>query len=151
MADILNFDSKDTLLRLALNGDKDKILEFDPGDVNTRRKFYNMKDSMITKQQELDSKIKQLDLKEEDGIQEAFKLEEDGIQEAFKLEEDFFDYLKDLIDDIFGNGATNMICGNRKNVFVLANCIIALCPYFEKFRNDTKNKYTSKLKDAGVL
>ncbi len=140
MADILNFDSKDTLLRLALNGDKDKILEFDPGDVNTRRKFYNMKDSMITKQQELDSKIKQLDLKEEDGI-----------QEAFKLEEDFFDYLKDLIDDIFGNGATNMICGNRKNVFVLANCIIALCPYFEKFRNDTKNKYTSKLKDAGVL
>lgn len=140
MADILNFDSKDTLLRLALNGDKDKILEFDPGDVNTRRKFYNMKDSMITKQQELDSKIKQLDLKEEDGI-----------QEAFKLEEDFFDYLKDLVDDIFGNGATNMICGNRKNVFVLANCIIALCPYFEKFRNDTKNKYTSKLKDAGVL
>ena len=140
MADILNFDRKDTLLRLALNGDNDKILEFDPGDVNTRRKFYNMKDSMITKQQELDSKIKQLDLKEEDGI-----------QEAFKLEEDFFDYLKDLIDDIFGNGATNMICGNRKNVFVLANCIIALCPYFEKFRNDTKNKYTSKLKDAGVL
>ena len=63
MADILNFDSKDTLLRLALNGDKDKILEFDPGDVNTRRKFYNMKDSMITKQQELDSKIKKMEFK----------------------------------------------------------------------------------------
>ena len=140
MAETLKFDSKDTLLRLALNGDKDKILEFDPGDVNTRRKFYNMKDSMITKQQELDSKIKQLDLKGEDGI-----------KEAFKLEEDFFDYLKDLIDDIFGNGAVDMICGKRKNVFVLANCIIALCPYFEKFKNDTKNKYTSKLKDAGVL
>ena len=105
-----------------------------------KAQVFNIKYSMITKQQELDSKIKQLDLKEEDGI-----------QEAFKLEEDFFDYLKDLIDDIFGNGATNMICGNRKNVFVLANCIIALCPYFEKFRNDTKNKYTSKLKDAGVL
>ncbi len=140
MAEILNFNCKDTLLRLALNGDETKILEFDPGSVTTRKKFYNLKDEMIKKQQELDSKIKKLNLETDEGI-----------EQSFKLEEDFFEYIKDLVDDIFEKGTTEMICGKRKNIFVLANCIIALCPYFEKFKNDTKDKYTNKLKDAGVL
>lgn len=140
MAEILNFDSKDTLLRLALNGDENKIVEFDPGDVNIRRKFFNLKDKMIQKQQELDSIKNRLDLEKDEDI-----------QKAFKLEEDLFDFIRDEIEDLFKPGTTEMICGNRKNVFVLANFIIALVPYFEKFKKDTESKYINKFKSAGVL
>lgn len=140
MAEILNFDSKDTLLRLALNGDENKIIEFDPGDVTFRKKFYNLKNELIKKQQELDSKQKQLNLETDEEI-----------ELAFKMEEDLFDYIAKTVDDLFEEGTTKKICGNRKNVFVLANSIIALVPYFEKFKNDTKNKYTNRLKESGVL
>ena len=136
----LNFDSKDSLISLALNGDENKIIEFDPGDVNFRKKFFALKDELIKKQQELDSKIKKIDMNSDKAV-----------EKVLKLEEDFFDYLAGVIDDLFKEGTAMMVTDNRKNTFVLANFIIALVPYFERFNKANKEKYTNKLKDVGIL
>ncbi len=140
MSEKLNFDSKDSLISLSLNGDEKKIVELDPGDVNFRKRFFALKDELIKKQQELDSKIKKIDMNSDKAV-----------EKVLKLEEDFFDYLAGVIDDLFKEGTAMMVTDNRKNTFVLANFIIALVPYFEKFNKDNKDKYTNRLKDAGVL
>lgn len=140
MAEILNFDSKDSSISLALNGDENKIIEFDPGDVNFRKKFFALKDELIKKQQELDSKIKKIDMNSDKTV-----------EKVLTLEENFFDYLAGVIDNLFKEGTAMMVTDNRKNTFVLANFIIALVPYFERFNKANKEKYTNKLNDAGVL
>lgn len=140
MSEILKFNEKDTALKLTLNGDESKIIEFDPGDVVFRKKFFEIKDSLIKKQQELDSKIKKIDLTKDSGV-----------KQSFKLEEEFYDYIESLIDDLFKEGTAKMVCNGRKNVFVLANFIIALVPYFERFKKETEDKYLNKFKETGVL
>ncbi len=136
----LNFDSKDSLISLALNGDENKIIEFDPGDVNFRKKFFALKDELIKKQQELDSKIKKIDTNSDKAV-----------EKVLTLEENFFNYLAGVIDNLFKEGTAMMVTDNRKNTFVLANFIIALVPYFERFNKANKEKYTNKLKDVGIL
>lgn len=137
MAEILNFDKNDTQITLALNGDENNLLTFDPGNLDFRNGFYECSKSIKMKQKEFDIKVK--------------KVNPNNAKAKLELEYELFNYMSKLIDKIFGVGTTKKVCGDRKNVIVIANFLIAITPYVKRFNDDAINKYTNNLKNAGVL
>lgn len=137
MAEILRFDQNDTQISLALNGDEHNILTFDPGDLNLRKNFYEISRSIKIKEKEFDVKAK--------------KINPNNPKALMDLEFELFKYMSDMIDKIFGVGTSRKVCGTRKNSIIIANFLIAISPYFKKFNDDAKNKYTNNLKNAGIL
>ncbi len=137
MAEILRFDQNDTQVSLALNGDENNILTFDPGDLNLRKNFYDASRSIKIKEKEFNIK--------------ANKINPNNPKALMDLEYELFKYMSDMINKIFGSGTSKKVCGSRKNPIIIANFLIAISPYFKKFNDDAKNKYVNNLKNAGIL
>ena len=56
----ININLKNNKKRLIINEDENKILEFNPNDMKTRKSFYNASKEVFNKQREFDIRIKQL-------------------------------------------------------------------------------------------
>lgn len=128
--------------RLCLNGDESKVIEFNPEDLDTRKKFFDASKEIFQKQREYDIAVKEIE-SEEDDMKKTEK--------AFELEQNLYNLMKSIIDDIFGNGTSDMITDGKSNIFSLVNFIIAITPYFRAVTDKQKNKYTNNLKSAGLI
>lgn len=137
MAEILNYSANDTSITLALNGDENNLLTFDPGDLNLRKNFYETSNIIKTKEREFDIRVK--------------KINPNNTKAILDLEDELFRFMSSTLDKLFGVGTTKKVCGNRKNIVVIANFLIAIAPYFKKFNDDAKNKYLNNLKITGTL
>ena len=134
----INLELKTSKKRLCINGDENKILEFNPENIETRKKFYNASKKIFEKQRELDVILEKLG-------------EEAKVEEMFEIEEQTFNFMKEIIDEIFGEGVTDMITDGEKNIFAITNFAVAIAPYFKDFAEKQKNKYTNTLKDVGII
>lgn len=128
--------------RLCLNGDESKVIEFNPEDLDTRKKFFDASKEIFQKQREYDIAVKEIE-SEQDDMKKTEK--------AFELEQNLYNLMKSIIDDIFGNGTSDMITDGKSNIFSLVNFIIAITPYFRAVTDKQKNKYTNNLKSAGLI
>lgn len=128
--------------RLCLNGDESKVIEFNPEDLDTRKKFFDASKEIFQKQREYDIAVKEIE-SEQDDMKKTEK--------AFELEQNLYNLMKNIIDDIFGNGTSDMITDGKTNIFSLVNFIIAITPYFRAVTDKQKNKYTNNLKSAGLI
>lgn len=133
----INIDIKGKRKRFTLNGDENKVIEFNPESTETRRKFYNASQKVFEKQRELDLEIKNTN--------------NDDIEKVFELEEKTFRFMKEIIDEIFGTGVTDMITDGETNIYAITNFLIAIAPYFENVAERQKNKYTDNLKNVGLI
>lgn len=133
----ININLKTKKKRIIINGDENKIIEFNPEDMNTRKRFYEASKTIFNSQREFDVKLK--------------ALQEDDIDGAFALEEELYIFIKDIIDDIFGEGATDKITDGEINIMVIGEFITMVTPYFKEVNEKQKNKYTNNLKSAGVI
>lgn len=134
----INLELKTSKKRLCINGDENKILEFNPENIETRKKFYNASKKIFEKQRELDVILEKLG-------------EEAKVEEMFEIEEQTFNFMKEIIDEIFGEGVTDMITDGEKNIFAITNFAVAIAPYFKDVAEKQKNKYTNTLKDVGII
>lgn len=132
-----NLNFKSNVKRLAMNGDKNKVLKFNPYDMNTRKKFYDISRKIFSKQREFDIKVKNL----KDG----------DVEKAFELEQELFSVISNLIDEVFGKGTTKMVTDNTVDVMASCNFLTAIAPYFKEVNEKQKNKYTNNLKSAGLI
>lgn len=123
--------------RLCLNGDENRILEFNPQDMKTRKRFYEASQKVFEKQREFDIKIQQL--------------KEDDVEGVFKFEQETFDMMKELVDNAFGKGTAELVTNGDTDVFALCNFLVAIAPYFKEIAEKQKNKYTDGLKSAGII
>lgn len=128
--------------RLCLNGDESKVIEFNPEDLDTRKKFFDASKEIFQKQREYDIAVKEIE-SEQDDMKKTEK--------AFELEQNLYNLMKSIVDDIFGNGTSDMITDGKSNIFSLVNFIIAITPYFRAVTDKQKNKYTNNLKSAGLI
>lgn len=133
----ININLKNNKKRLIINEDENKILEFNPNDMKTRKNFYNASKEVFNKQREFDIRIKQL--------------KADDYEKAFELEQELFDMLKNIVDNVFGKGTTEMITDGAIDVTGVCNFIVAIAPYFKEVNEAQKNKYTNNLKSAGLI
>lgn len=140
----ININTDNGKKRFCLNDDETKIIEINIEDVRTRKKFYDASEKIFKSQRELD--IKYNAIVKDEKMEEKEKLEK-----LFELEEETFNQMKEIIDDIFGAGTTDMITDGDKNLYAITNFIIAIAPHFKGVAERQMNKYTDGLKSAGLI
>lgn len=119
----LNFD--DGSIKLAVQGNPNRLLVFNPTDYNLAAKFYKLVENSEIKGKEIREKAKIVEGKDNKELIQ-FLTETDG-------------YFKGELDKVFGDGSSELIF-NGINImstasngdFVLSNFLMALYPYFEK-------------------
>lgn len=133
----ININLKSKKKRIIINEDENKIIEFNPEDMKTRKKFYEAGQTIFNKQREFDIKLKEL--------------KEGDIEGAFALEEELYLFAKDILDNMFGVGATEKITDGEIDVISICDFITMVAPYFKEVNENQKNKYTNNLKSAGLI
>lgn len=123
--------------RLCLNDDESRVIEFNPQDMKTRKRFYEASQKIFEQQRELDIKIKQL--------------KEDDIEGIFGFEQEAFDMMKNLVDEVFGEGTAEMVTEGDTDTIALCNFMTAITPYIRDVAEKQKSKYTNNLKSAGII
>ena len=140
-------------IRLLINDDPNRVITFNPKDVNFTQKFYSLLDFLEVKQKEYEEKAKAAEANT--GIR---KVEANGetieipskIENIMHLVSDICDELNAEIDKIFGEGTSWVLFEGAKIFNDENNQYIqffeGITPFIGEARKDIKEKYKSTSK-----
>ncbi len=134
----INLSINDGKKKVILNDDENKVLIFNPNDLESRRKMYSVNEKILEYDKKFKEKIKTLK-------------ENKDVEKVFELEEEMHNFIKNLVDDVFGEGVADMITDKKTNPVALMNFFTAIMPYFLDKVENKRKKYTTNDKSDGVL
>jgi hypothetical protein len=141
----LKIKSSSNTIRLLINNDKNKVIEFDPEDSSFANRYYTMianfdqkKDSFIKKAAEIDK----IDEVNSFGIQ--VKLVEES-----KLIVEMFNYMCEQIDYVFGKGTSEMAFDNVAKLELIDQFLSGITEHVLTIRNSKMKKYLNS--ENGVM
>ncbi len=136
-------------IRLTINNDENKVITFNPTDVNFAHRFYELLEDFKSKQDEL--------IKKAQDIEKGYELDEDEVPKNLPR---LFEYMAELdlyfrgkLDYVFGEG-TSEKCFGTVNVMsmdnegnrIILNFLDAITPFVANERNKELEKHTGKYK-----
>lgn len=140
-------------IRLLVNNDPQRVVSFNPKDVNFTKKFYSLLDFLEEKQKEYEEKAKKAEANtavrtvKTDG--ESIEIPA-NIEDIMELVSDICDELNSEIDKIFGDGTSWALFQGAKIFDDDNNQYIqffkGISPYIEDIRKDVKAKYKTSSK-----
>jgi len=135
MVDTLRIDTG--AVRLAINGDENRIIEFNPEDIVFVERFYSLIKEFESKEVEFMEKAEKL--------AENSELDEHGIPvntgENIKLVIELCDYLRKNIDHVFGQGTSAKVFENNQTLNMFEQFFTGILPYVNKARTEKISKY----------
>ena len=127
-------------IKLTINNDPNRVLEFNPEDVGFAARFYDLMQEFKAKAQEYSDEAQKLDNNKE--------LDEYGIpvnmKEKIELLSKVCAYFREQIDRVFGLGTSAIVFGKINNVNMFAEFFEGITPYIDKARTEKIKKYTGK-------
>ena len=96
-------------VKIAIDGDESKIIEFNPNDMLLRNRITQFMIDMQAKQDEMTQKAEALDA----ASQTTDNVLPSNIQEVLAFNQEVADYFMGEMDNIFGNGASVKLFGER--------------------------------------
>ena len=112
------------------NNNEKGIFTFNPNDINTANKFFDL--------------LSELDIKKEEFTKRESELAEDDIKGKLALTLEVIDYFENKIDNIFGSGSSELIFGQTKSIDMFKDFFEGLMPYYQKASQNRIDKYTEK-------
>ena len=126
--------------RLAINGDPERIVEFNPSDILFVERFYEVYREFEIKQTEYDKKSKELDA-------QSSEINEDGIPVNMQAGLDFVkevcNFMREKLDYLFGEGTSQKAFGDVQSVDMIGQFLEGVTPYIQETRTKKVNKYTN--------
>lgn len=125
------------LKRIKINDDPDRILEFNPLDVLFAEKFYALIDTFEEKNKELMGRLAGLEVHEEKdkhGLPER-------TPERIELINEMIDFLYENIDDLFGEGTSQLVFEDARNLDMIRQFFEGLMPFIQEAREEQIKKY----------
>lgn len=141
--------------------DKGETIKLDLDDTRLIGKLLNTLKDVEIKQKEFEERAEEL-TKKEDKILEGFENSPVPVTQNFvdyiKLLDDFCNLCRGYIDDIFGQGSSMKIFGDRNNPDMFEDFIIQLEPYLtnngmtvKKMKKDLVEKYKEEVENSEVI
>lgn len=125
-------------IRIAINDDPERVIEFNPSDVLFAERFYSIYKEIETKQAEYLQRSKDLD-------KQAGELDENGlpanIQNGIAFLREACEYMREKIDYLFGPGTSQKAFGDALSLDMITQFFDGMTPYVEKARNERLVKY----------
>lgn len=114
------------------NGNERGIFTFNPNDIGTANKFFEL--------------MQEIDVKQEEFKQKELQIKDEDTKGKLDLVCEVIDYFEGKIDEIFGAGTSNLLFGNAKTIDMFADFFEGIAPYYEKVSQKRMDKYTAKYK-----
>lgn len=135
MVDTLRIDTG--AIRLAINGDENRIIEFNPEDIVFVERFYSLIKEFESKEVEFREKAEELAGNSE--------LDEYGIPvntgDNIKLVKELCEYLRTKIDHVFGQGTSAKVFENNQTLNMFEQFFTGITPFVQKARGQKLEKY----------
>lgn len=135
MVDTLRIDTG--AVRLAINGDEGRIIEFNPEDIVFVERFYNLIKEFELKEVEFREKA--------EALAKISELDEHGIPvntgENIKLVLELCNYLRKNIDHVFGQGTSEKVFENNQTLNMFEQFFTGILPFVNKARSEKISKY----------
>lgn len=132
--DTLN--TKSGIIELAINGDPENVISFDPTDALFAEKFYRMSSEFTKSMNDFQNKARNFqNTKDENGIPL-------DVLDRITLVKDLCLYVRGKIDELFGAGTSQKVFGDSLNFESIAQFFDGILPYFKAARNAKMKKYT---------
>lgn len=135
MVDTLRIDTG--AIRLAINGDENRIIEFNPEDIVFVERFYSLIKEFESKEVEFRAKAEELAGNSE--------LDEYGIPvntgDNIKLVKELCEYLRTKIDHVFGQGTSAKVFENNQTLNMFEQFFTGITPYVQKARGKKLEQY----------
>ena len=117
-------------VKLAVNDDPEKVIEFNPTDVGMAERFYDLLTEFDTKSQEYQKK--------------AFEIDPEDIESGLSLMREMCEYMRGKIDYVFGDGTSEKAFGNAMTLNMFEQFFAGITPYIQKARSEKVKQYTNR-------
>lgn len=126
------------VIELAINGDPNKVIAFDPTNVIFAEKFYKMSGEFTQKMTGFQTKAQNFkNAKDENGVPV-------DVLDRIALVKDLCLYIHEKIDELFGAGTSEKAFGDSLNLEAIKQFFDGITPYFKAARSAKVNKYSRK-------
>lgn len=126
--------------RIAINGDPERVLVFNPSDVAFAERFYRLVDDLQKKLTEYQPRS--------EAMEAVTKVDEYGVpvnmQDRIAFANEVCDYMRGQIDTLFGKGTSQIVFGDTRELDMFDQFLNGLTPFIQKARSDKVKKYTNK-------
>jgi hypothetical protein len=123
--------------RVAINGDPNRVIEFDPSDVVFVERFRKMIAEFDKRQSEFERRAKELDADkevDENGLPV-------GIDEKIAFMREVCEFAHKRVDELFGEGAALRVFEGRLSLEAVGEFFEGLTPLVQSYRADRLAKY----------
>lgn len=134
-------------VRLLVNDDKDRVIEFNPEDLQFIEALYDLISDFEAKEKEFKKRDRALQANKNvdtHGIPQNMKA-------RIKLNRDLCSYMRTKIDELFGEGTSQAAFGKANVSDMFAQFFTGITPFIEVARNKKIKSYVSDEADAGVM
>ena len=135
--DILQIDLGEK--QVAVNGDPDKVIKFNPTDIMFAEKFYALMDELDAKQADF--------LKRGTEAESVSSVNNFGVptnvNDRIALQIEVCSYMRERIDYLFGEGTSQKAFGDVMKTDVIRQFFQGITPYFNKAREEKIAQYTT--------
>jgi len=118
--------------RIAINGDPNRIIVFNPSDVMFAERFYKLIGEFETK------------LKEFQARADAIEKENADNESRLLFMREACEYIRDQIDVLFGKGTSLIAFGEALSLDAYAQFLEGITPFIQKSRVEKLQKYSPK-------
>ena len=125
-------------IRLAINDDPDRIIEFNPNDVAWVERFYGLISDFEAKETEYKERAARLD---EDREKDAYGLPK-NVGQSIELIKEICVYFREKLDEVFGAGTSQKAFGDMNTLYMFEQFLDGITPYIQNARTGTVEKYT---------
>ena len=141
----MKLQSLSNTVRLTVNDDPDRVVEFNPSDVGFVSRFYDLMDNVEAKEGEYNTKLEE--------IQKDISINSFGVPNALKkevaLSAEICAYLREQVDMVFGEGTSQIAFGDMKVPAKFGEFFDGIAPHITAARSKATKKYTGKKDGAG--
>lgn len=124
-------------IRLAINGDESRIIEFNPEDIVFVERFYGLIKEFEAKEVEFREKA--------EALANVSELDEYGIPvttgDNIKLVKELCEYLRTKIDHVFGAGTSKKVFEDAQTLNMFEQFFTGITPFVQKARGQKLEKY----------
>jgi len=126
--------------RVIINNDSNRIIEFNPSDIEFAERFYQLIEDFDTKMNDFEEQAKKFV-----NIKGLHKEDiPDDMKERFAFMREVCIFIKDRIDNLFGEGTSQIAFGNATNFDMFVQFFNGLTPIFNDARTKKIAKYIDK-------
>lgn len=124
-------------IRLTINDDENRVIAFNPNDLEFVDRLYNLIADFEKKEKEYKLKEKEIDKNTE---VDSYNIPI-NFKEKLELVKETCSYMREKIDFVFGEGTSQKVFGNTNTLDMFEQFFDGITPYIEKVRIQKVSKY----------